>query len=219
MITKNSNSKFWLLFTSPFLIILLGFLTASFFNNIIGGWAWVPLAIVYWSLLGLSIWKFKGSKNLSDWYKKSNNAPFCLSITMLVGMFPLTILLMNYNLFDSIWLINYWLLFEIINPWFEEYYWRGVLLDGLLIKFPKWFAILYTTILFVISHPLMWGVFSYASKSYHLYIYLSVAGIVWAITYLKTKSLRYIILSHFIVDIGNLTVLTFLNIYLPPTMG
>ena len=179
----------------------------------------MPLAIVYWSLLGLSIWKFKGSKNLSDWYKKSNNAPFWITITMLVGMFPLTILLMNYHLFDSIWLIIFWLLFAIINPWFEEYYWRGVLLDGLLIKFPKWFAILYTTILFVISHPLMWGVFSYASKSYHLYIYLSVAGIVWAITYLKTKSLRYIILSHFIVDIGNLTVLTFLNIYLPPTMG
>lgn len=105
--------------------------------------------------------------------------------------------------------------------------------DGLLIEFakkqkatiiirglrvPKWFAILYTTILFVISHPLMWGVFSYANKSYHLYIYLSVAGIVWAITYLKTKSLRFVILSHFIVDMGNMSVLTFLNIYLPPTM-
>lgn len=218
MITKNSNSKFWLLFTSPFLIILLGFLTASFFNNIIGGWAWVPLAIVYWSLLGLSIWNFKENKKLSDWLKKSKKAPFWITITMLVGMFPLTILMMSYHLFDSIWLIILWLLFAIINPWFEEYYWRGVLLDGILTKFPKWFSILYTTILFVISHPLMWGVFSYASKSYHLYIYLSVAGIVWAITYLKTRSLRYIVLSHFIVDIGNLTVLTFLNIYLPPTM-
>ncbi|MFP7175081.1 CPBP family glutamic-type intramembrane protease, partial [Priestia filamentosa] len=84
--------------------------------------------------------------------------------------------------------------------------------------FPKWMSILYTTILFVLSHPLMWGVFSIASTSYHLYIYLMVMGIVWSLTYFKTKSLRWVILSHFIVDVGNLTVLTFLNIYVPPIM-
>ncbi|MFJ7731242.1 type II CAAX prenyl endopeptidase Rce1 family protein [Lysinibacillus sp. NPDC097231] len=83
----------------------------------------------------------------------------------------------------------------------------------------KWLSILYTTLFFVLSHPLMWGVFSIASKSYHLYVYLSIVGVVWAITYFKTKSLRWVIFSHFIVDIGNLTVLTFLNIYLPPTMS
>lgn len=214
----NQNMKFWCLFISPFFIILLGFLTATTFNYFIGEWAWIPLMIVYWSLLGISIWAFKGNKNLGDWFQKSKKAPFWITLTMLFGMFPLTILIMNYHMFDSMWLISYWLLFAIINPWFEEYYWRGVLFDGLLTKFPKWFAVFYTTILFVISHPLMWGVFSYANKSYHLYIYLSVVGIVWAITYLKTKSLRFVILSHFLVDIGNLSVLTFLNIYLPPTM-
>lgn len=217
MLIQHQNVKFWYLFTSPLFIILLGFLTATFFHYFIGGWAWIPLAIVYWSALGFSIWTFKGDKKLSDWFQKSKKAPLWITITMIIGMFPLTILMMNYHLFDSIWFILYWLLFALINPWLEEYYWRGVLLDGLLTKFPKWFAVLYTTIFFVISHPFMWGVFSYANKSYHLYIYLFVAGIVWAITYMKTKSLRYIILSHFIVDIGNLTVLTFLNIYILPT--
>jgi len=214
----HNNVKFWLLFASPFIIILFGFLTATFFNHLIDGWAWIPLAIVYWSLLGFSIYFFKDNKKLGDWFQKSKKAPFWITITLLVGMFPLTILIMNYHLFNSVWLIIFWVLFAIINPWFEEFYWRGVLLSSLLTKFPKWFVILYTTILFVISHPLMWGVFSYASKSYHLYIYLSIVGVLWAITYLKTKSLRYVILSHFIVDIGNLTVLTFLNIYLPPTL-
>ncbi|KGR84929.1 CPBP family intramembrane glutamic endopeptidase [Lysinibacillus odysseyi] len=218
MILNNQNVKFWWLFTSPFFIILLGFLTASIFHHFIGGWAWIPLAIVYWSLLGFFVWTFKEDKKLGDWFKKSKKAPFWVTITMLVGMFPLTILIMNYRLFDSIWLIIFWLMFAFINPWFEEYYWRGVLLDSVLTRFPKWFAVLYTTLLFVISHPLMWGIFSYASKSYHLYLYLSAAGIVWAVTYLKTNSLRSIILSHFIVDIGNLTVLTFLNIYVPPVM-
>ncbi|MDM5232486.1 CPBP family intramembrane metalloprotease [Lysinibacillus pakistanensis] len=125
---------------------------------------------------------------------------------------------MNYQLFDSALLLILWLIFAFINPWFEELYWRGVLLDGLKKDWSKWFSVVYSTLFFVLSHPFMWGVFSIASKSYHLYIYLSLAGIVWAITYFKTKSLRWVIFSHFIVDIGNLTVLTFLNIYLPPTM-
>ncbi|MEK5231929.1 CPBP family glutamic-type intramembrane protease [Lysinibacillus sp. FSL K6-0232] len=218
MTSHHPNVKFWCLFASPFLIILLGFLTATVCHSFIGGWAWIPLAIVYWSLLGFAIYFFKDTRNLGDWFQKSRKSPFWITITMLIGMFPLTILMMNYHLFESAWLIFYWLVFALINPWFEEYYWRGVLFDRLLTKYPKWFVIFYTTALFVISHPLMWGVFSYASRSYHLYIYLSVAGIVWAITYLKTQSLRAIILSHFIVDIGNLTVLTFLNLYIPPTM-
>ncbi|MFJ5763729.1 lysostaphin resistance A-like protein [Lysinibacillus sp. NPDC093210] len=219
MIKNKRNLKFWYLFISPFFIILIGYSTATVFNHFIGGWAWIPLAIIYWTFLGISIWNFKGDKKLGAWFIKSKKAPFWITISMLIGIFPLTILLTSYHLFNSIWLIVFWLLFAFINPWFEEYYWRGILLDNLLTKFPKWFAILYSTLLFVISHPLMWGVFSYASKSYHLYLYLSVTSIVWAITYLKTKSLRYIILSHFIVDIGNLTVLTFLNIYVPPTMS
>lgn len=215
---QTRDKVFWSVLASPFFIIGLGFLTATAFNALIEGWAWVPLAIVYWSSMGYCIWRFKGDKPLAHWLKKSRKAPGWITITLLIGMFPLTILVMNYHLFDSVWLVVFWLLFALINPWFEEYYWRGVLLDRLLLKFPQWAAVLFTTILFMISHPLMWGVFSAANRSYHLYIFLFVAGIVWAITYLKTKSLRYVVLSHFIVDIGNLTVLTFLNIYVPPAM-
>jgi len=218
MDTHIRDIRFWGVIASPLIIIAFGFLTATGFNHVIQGWAWIPLAIVYWSAMGYCIWRFKGSKHLGHWLNQSKKAPFWVTITMLVGIFPLSILLMNYHLFDSMWLVLFWIAFALVNPWFEEYYWRGILLDALLVRLPKWAAVLYTTILFVISHPLMWGVFSYASKSYHLYIYLFVAGIVWAITYLKTKSLRYVILSHFIVDIGNLTVLTFLNIYVPPGM-
>lgn len=213
----SNKQRVYLLF-SPLIIIILGFLTATFFKQYIQGWAWVPLALVYWSTLGICIYHFKGDKSVKDWLRKSKPSKLWITLTLLLGMFPLTILMTNYQLFDSISLVLLWLVFALINPWFEELYWRGVLLDGLLAWFPKWISILYTTLFFVISHPLMWGVFSIASKSYHLYIYLSVAGIVWAITYYKTKSLRWVIFSHFIVDIGNLTVLTFLNIYLPPVM-
>ncbi|MGP4039728.1 CPBP family intramembrane glutamic endopeptidase [Gracilibacillus sp. D59] len=210
-----SNQKRIIVLLSPLVIILLGFTTASLFSNIIGGWAWVPLAIVYWSLLGLSIYYFKANKAVKEWLKKPKRSFLMVTLSLLLGMFPLTILIMNYALFDSAILIVLWLIFALINPWFEELYWRGLLLDAAADWFPKWVGVIYTTILFVLSHPLMWGVFSIASKSPHLYIYLTVMGVIWSITYYKTRSLRWVVLSHFIVDIGNLTVLTFLNIYIP----
>lgn len=218
MNTQNTKMNIKYLLASPLVIIFLGFITATVFSNLIGEWAWIPLALVYWCLMAASIYLFKGNFKLSHWLKKTKKAPIWNSLTIIISLIPLSILVMNYHLFDSIWLIAYWFVFALINPWFEEFYWRGILFDGLLIIFPKWVVVVYTTLFYVLSHPLMWGVFSIANRSIHLYIYLTLVGVIWAITYLKTKSLRIVILSHFIVDIGNLSVLTFLNIYSPPSM-
>jgi Predicted protease of the Abi (CAAX) family len=206
-----------LVVASPFVIILLGYLTASVFSGLMDGWAWVPLALVYWGATGWCIYAFKGNKRIRDWLQKPKPSKGSLIASLALGMFPLSILAMNYKLFDSVLLVVLWLVFALVNPWFEELYWRGLLLDAAG-PWPKWLGAVYTTALFVLSHPLMWGVFSVASTSYHLYLYLSVMGIVWAVVYFKTGSLRWVILSHFIVDIGNLTVLTFLNKYIPPGM-
>jgi len=184
------------------------------FNDCILG-----VALFFYSFFqSFSILFFKGNKPIKSWLQKPQSSKASVFFTVILGMFPLSLLLLNYQLFDSVLLIVLWLLFALINPWFEELYWRGILLDAIVDWFPKWVGVLYTTLLFVLSHPLMWGVFSIASTSYHLYIYLSIMGIVWSITYFKTGSLRWVIFSHFIVDIGNLTVLTFLNIYIPPNM-
>lgn len=213
-----SAKKRVLALISPFVIILLGYLTAALFSNFVDGWAWVPLAIVYWGSLGFCIIYFKEGRRIQEWLGKSKPSKGSVIVSLALGMFPLTILITNYELFDSILLIILWLLFALINPWFEELYWRGLLLDAAETWFPRSAGVLFSTVLFVLSHPLMWGVFSIASTSYHLYIYLLVMGIVWSITYYKTGSLRWVIVSHFLVDIGNLTVLTFLNRYVPPGM-
>lgn len=213
----SSNRKHRLLLISSFIIIFLGFTTASIFFMFVQEWAWVPLTIIYWFALGSCIVYFKEAQPVSRWLRKPSVSRMSI-LSHILGMFPLTIFLFNYQLFDSWILIVLWLLFALINPWLEEIYWRGVLLDAAADIWPKWVSVLYTTFLFVLSHPLMWGVFSIASTSYHLYIYLTIMGIVWSLTYLKTRSLRWVIVSHMIVDIGNLTVLTFLNIYIPPHM-
>ena len=78
-------------------------------------------------------------------------------------------------MFDSKLLIVLWLLFALINPFFEEFYWRGLLLDYTN-KWNKWISIIYSTILFVASHPLMWGVFSIANRNYQTIISLTIMG-------------------------------------------
>ncbi|MFC4663744.1 MULTISPECIES: CPBP family glutamic-type intramembrane protease [Oceanobacillus] len=51
---------------------------------------------------------------------------------------------------------------------------------------------------------------------YHEFISLSLLGIVWSIIYFKTGSLRWAIFSHFLVNLGIMTVPVFLNVYVPP---
>ncbi|MFY3790926.1 CPBP family intramembrane glutamic endopeptidase [Ureibacillus sp. MALMAid1270] len=211
-----SKDKRLMILISPLAIIFLGFLTAFLFSKYIHEWAWIPLALVYWLSLGLCILYFKGTKHVKDWFLPTKITSLWNVISLLLGMIPLSILAMNYHLLDSTVLIVLWIVFALVNPWFEELYWRGLLLDATKEIFPKWISIVYSTFFYCISHPFMWGVFSIANTSYHLYIYLVLMGIIWSISYYKTNSLKWITVSHFIVDIGNLAVLCFLNIYIPP---
>src|SRR5690606_19379190 len=49
-----------------------------------------------------------------------------------------------------------WLLFAMINPWLEEGYWRGLMLDATR-HWPRWASNLYSTSLFTLNHPLLGG--------------------------------------------------------------
>jgi membrane protease YdiL (CAAX protease family) len=109
------------------------------------------------------------------------------------------------------------LAFAAVNPFFEEAYWRGALLDAGR-RWPFWLIALYSTVLFVASHPLMWGVFSAGNRSIVLFATLFVMGIAWAYLRRATRSLRFSVLSHVLVDVGNLSVFVFLNLYVPPGM-
>ncbi|WP_338749178.1 CPBP family intramembrane glutamic endopeptidase [Bacillus sp. FJAT-52991] len=218
MILNIKNRKRNFILVSPIVVILLGFITATTCSKVIDEWAWVPLAIVYWSSLGICIKYFKGNKQIKDWLKKPQPSKLMVFFSLILGFFPMSVVMTNYELFNSIWLVVLWLLFAIINPFFEELYWRGLLLDAAMELFPKWIAMAYSTIFFVLSHPLMWGVFSIANAHYHVFIYLTILGVVWSYTYFQTQSLRWVILSHFFVDIGIMTVPVFLNLYVPPNV-
>ena len=82
---------------------------------------------------------------------------------IVIGLLSCANLLLNYGLLHDTRLMVLWLLVAIINPFFEEGYWRG-LLGQVTDHWPAWLACAYPTFFFTIGHPLQWGVFSLACR-------------------------------------------------------
>lgn len=211
------NRRFVLL--SPIIIIVSIHLIVTLSNSYFPLYSWLITAILYWSLLGIMIGKFVSIDTIKDWFKKPQFKKKWLIIGILIGVFPISgILIPNYTLVIEYPLIaSLVLLFALINPWFEQMYWRGLLLDAGR-KLPKWVIVIYSSILFSLSHFFLWGIFSIGNRSPQLLIVLFIMGLFWSIIRYKTNSLRWPLFSHFLVDIGNLSVFVFLNLYIPPSM-
>lgn len=200
----------------PVIIIGLGAGIAYTCSLFLNEWAFIPLSLVYWiatytiSHIGL---KKEGIKAL---FSKPVGSKVFLFLSILAGMIPLSIFLLNLNLLTNPVIIILWIIFAIINPVFEEIFWRGYMLQCL--PFSKFFNTIISTTLFVISHPAMWGIFSIANRSWMTWVSLLVMGSIWSIVYYKTQSIWWCLISHFLVDIFNMSVFVFLNIYIPPVM-
>lgn len=90
---------------------------------------------------------------------------------------------------------------------------EGILIENLPFK-KKWIAVAYSTLLFIAGRPLMWGVFSVTGGSLIILLPLTIISVLWSIIYLKTKSLWWCIISHFLIDTLALTAAMLLNLYM-----
>jgi membrane protease YdiL (CAAX protease family) len=198
---------------SPLFVIAVGFTTALFFSSVIGVWAFVPLALVYWAL-ALLIPLLLGKTDLKPMFARPTGIVLWPILSLVVGLIPLPILLLNLPLLGSsgIGIVVLWIAFALVNPFFEEIYWRGFLLEALPFKW-KWLRAVYSSVLFIASHPLMWGVFSIANRSWMLLVSLAVMSAVWSLVRYKSKSIWWTVISHILVDIFNIAVFVFLNLY------
>jgi membrane protease YdiL (CAAX protease family) len=180
-----------------------------------GVWAWVPIALLFWTVCAFFIYWSGGHDAYRRWLTPSAGRPVWPVLAVLAGSIPLPILLLNWELLlpAEIWIP--WLLFALLNPWFEEGYWRGTLLDATK-HWPLWTRVLFTSSMFAVSHPLIWGVNSIANFTLTVTVSTFIMGVVWAMVYLKTKSLRWVIAGHVLTDLFNLAVPVFLNLYVPP---
>jgi membrane protease YdiL (CAAX protease family) len=109
----------------------------------------------------------------------------------------------------TIWLP--WILLALINPWIEEFYWRGLLLDYTK-NWPKWASVLFVSILFATNH-IAFGINSNVTCGFEIIISTFIMGVAWAIIYMKSKSLRWSIFSHFLIDFFGVSSVAFLDLF------
>ena len=201
--------------SSPLLVIFIGFIVSFISNKIIGEWAFIPLAIVYWGLVFYIIKLDKDKiKEVFQTSKQFGKYSFLAYILCLLCIVAFVWGLQYITLSPLLIILS--ILFIVINPIAEELFWRKYLLDNL--NWNNWKKVIYSTFLFMLSHPLMWGVFSVTIRSSIMIMPLFMMGIIWSIVYVKTKTLRHCIIAHTLVDILNLSILVFLNIYVPPVI-
>jgi membrane protease YdiL (CAAX protease family) len=199
---------------SPLIVLILGYVMARVGGELLGVWVWIPLILAYWGLLAFFMFWGAGRETMRMWLRPAQGAPGWSVLAVLVGLIPLPILLMNWSLLRALTVWVPWLLFALINPWFEEGYWRGLLLDASA-TWKGWLRVLYTSGLFALSHPALWGVNSIGNRTITVIVSTFVMGIVWAVVYHKTRSLRWVIVAHILVDLLNMAVPVFLNLYAP----
>jgi len=200
---------------SPLLIILIDFFISFICNKIIGEWAFIPVAIVYWALIFYTIKLDKGKiKEAFQASRQFGKHSFLAYIPCLLCIIAF-VWGLQYIILSPV-LIILSILFVVINPIAEELFWRQYLLNNL--NWNNFGKVIYSTFLFMLSHPLMWGVFSVTIRSRVMIMPLFIMGIIWSIVYIKTKTLRHCIIAHALVDTLNLSIWVFLNIYVPPVV-
>ena len=196
---------------SPFLIITINFIVAFVFGDLIGKWAFVPIILIEWVLFLFFILRFTNSDTRSRWLSKSKGSFGWIILALFIGLLPLPLFLLHYDtlLHWHIWLP--WILLALINPWIEEFYWRGLLFEYTQ-KWSKWSTILFTSSVFALNHA-VFGINSELNSGITVVISTFILGLVWGLVYQKTQSLRWIILAHFMVDFLNLSAASFLDLY------
>jgi uncharacterized protein len=209
--TLNKNRTIVLL--SPFLIIIINYIVAITFGKIIGKWAFIPIILIEWCLFMFFILRFAGLDAIKNWLKKPTGSYAWALLALLMGMITIPIFLKNYGLLTEwqIWLP--WILLAMINPWIEEFYWRGLLLDYTA-KWNSWVAILFSSLVFAANHS-VFGVNADLFKGGAVFTSTLIMGIIWALVYKKTKSLRWTIIAHFFVDFLSLSAPAFLDLFKP----
>ncbi len=212
----SSQNRRRLILLSPIVIIGVGRSIAYLAGVVLGIWVWIPMVLVVWGMFGFMIAWSGGQEAIRRWLRPPQGAWGWSVLATVVGLIPLSVFILGWNLFPSVWIVLAWLLFALINPFLEEGYWRGLLLDNTT-NWPGWLGVLYSTFFFAINHPLTLGVYSIANRHPAVVISTVVMGLAWGVAYRKTHSLRWTIFAHMLTDLLNLSILAFLNIVVPPS--
>ena len=205
-------NKYFIGFVSPIAIIVICSISTILLNNVIGKWIFIPVFILYWGLSLFITVKFAGVSSMKNWFQKPKGKAGWLILSIFIGFIPFSIFFSNLSVI-TLPLMLLSIVFAIVNPFFEQLYWKGFLLDYTFTS--KIGSSIYSSILYILSHLFIWGIFSYGNRNFFLVGSLTIMSSVWCLVRIKTHSLWWCIISHILVDVFNLFVFVMLNIVIP----
>lgn len=208
MNTKQKSK--WFLISAPLIVLIFTKIGAEICSNILDPkTSWIPAFLIYYLLIAIVITitvkkysiPFKSIFTLS--LKPFPKIKLFVFGVIIPALIPLNVFIMKAPSVPYEFFI-YILIFSVINPLFEEGLWRGLLAQ---IQTKKVFIILYSAGLFAFSHYFFWDFwFRIPIITLTSVVATFIMGILWMWFILKKQNLIYTIISHFFVDVFNLSI-------------
>ena len=203
----------WVTLLSPIVVVGVGMASQHAFGHVLGAWSWVPTMAIFWcSVAGVVVWA-RPPQSIRSWLARPQRGWMWSLIAVGMGFASVHEFMSGWRTLLSSAVFVPWLVVGLVNPWLEESYWRGALIDAA----GRWkmLGVVYSAMAFAASHPLIWGVHSIALRRPAAMVGLVVAGTVWGVAYWRSGSLRWTIVGHGCADLLGLSVPVLLNLYLP----
>jgi membrane protease YdiL (CAAX protease family) len=199
---------------SPALLIAACALVQVVAGQVLGVWAWVPAMLAFWLIIAAFLRGF--SHRTSPWSRfRPASGGFVWSVLAVVaGLLSLHGFVRHWSLLAQWHLIVAWAVFALINPWFEESYWRGLIMDSTA-SWGRALSLLYSSALFAASHPLIWGIHSLPFRKIETVGALFFVGLLWGLAYQRTGTLRWCVVGHMLANLLGLAALVLLNLHDP----
>ncbi len=213
---KGSGGLSIFLLVSPILILLITRLGIEFSITILPpSLSWIPAFLIYYLaifvtlLIVVRIYSVPLKSMLPLALTPVPNFRLMFWGVIFPALLPLAAFILHIQEVPTPF-IFYILVFALINPLFEESFWRGCLY---LIPGNNTFRTFYSAGLFSFSHYFFWDYwFKSPWVTVPAVISTFVMGILWMWFMQKQKNLLYPILSHAAVDIFNLSVAVYAGV-------
>jgi len=199
---------------SPVILVGICALVQVLAGRVIGVWAWVPTMFCFWAVIALLTRNFSGFSVARNRFRHATGSFVWPALAVLAGLLSLHGFIRHWTLLSTPSVIVAWVGFALINPWFEESYWRGLLMDATA-SWGRLRSQLYSSAWFAVSHPLIWGIHSLPLRKAEAVGALFFVGLLWGITYQRTGSLRWCVVGHMLANLFGLAALVLLNIHDP----
>jgi len=193
---------------SPVLLIIVCQMIPLIWGKDLGERVFIPILLTYWVIISAMVLAY-GRKSMKKWLGKPKGHWIWLVLLAFLGLANLPFFLSNIGVLGNSSILLPHIIFIMVNPWLEEFYWRGVLIDETS-NWAPWKANLYSTVIFTLYHTsYAWHAELFRGIPFYAFILLSSA--IMVLSYQRTRSLWWGLICHILTNTFTLSIAVFYN--------